>query len=99
MPTADKKPVEGEGQKPAAPDPRDARIAELEQQLAEIRRPSAAGVSGPPARLKVEPPHSEVHHAGIVIGTEFTEVPANRVAALMEAAEGAGVTLTQDLEG
>lgn len=101
MPTAsrDKQPVEGEGQKPAAPDPRDARIADLEKQLAEAQHPrpvAADDVS--PVRLKVEAPHSEMHYAGRILGTEFTEVPANMVSAYMEAADAAGVTLTQDQE-
>jgi hypothetical protein len=100
MPTANKdaQPVEGEGQKPAASDPRDARIAELEKQLAEIKSPRVT-VTGTPARLKVEAPHSEMHYAGRIIGTEFTEVPASMAASIMEAAADAGVTLTMDQEG
>ena len=101
MPAAAKSaPDYGSGQKDAAPDPRDARIADLERQLAEARRPApAAPFSGPTVRLKVEPPHAELHYAGRVIGAEFTEVPANIAAALMAGASDAGVTLTQDLEG
>jgi hypothetical protein len=100
MPAAsrDKQPVDVEEQKPVALDPRDARIAELEAQLAEIKRPPASADFGLPARLKVEAPHSELHYAGRVIGTEFTEVPANMLAAYMEAADNAGVTLTMDQE-
>lgn len=92
--------------KDETPDPRDARIAELEQQLEEARRPvpvvTVSGVpqvaTGAPVRLKVEAPHSELHYAGRVIGPEFTEVPAALAAAFMEAAADAGVTLTQDQE-
>ena len=101
-------PTTSRSQQPAeepaqAPDPRDARIAELESQLAEAQRPAqAAGpvtADSPPVRLKVELPHSELHYAGHIIGAEFTEVPASVAAALMAAAADAGVTLTQDLEG
>lgn len=89
-----------EGSKPGAVDPRDAQIAELKKELAAARRSGpVAAVDGPPVRLKVEPPHSELHYAGRIIGTEFTEVPARMAAAVMEAADSAGVTLTQDLEG
>lgn len=99
MPTTSKSQQDGEpGQKAEAPDPRDARIAELESQLAEARRPSRT-FSGAPVRMKVEPPHSELHYAGRVVGTEYTEVPASQAAAFLEAAAAAGVTLTQDLEG
>lgn len=97
MPTAARKEPE-----PESPDPRDARIAELESQLAEARRPRSAvgsvASSALSVRLKVEPPHAALHYAGHVIGTEYTEVPANIVAALMAGAADAGVTLTQDME-
>jgi hypothetical protein len=79
-------------------DPRDARIAELERRLAEAQRPRQAFADQASMRLKVEPPHAALHHAGLVVGNEFTEVPGNRVAAFMEAAADAGVTITQDLE-
>jgi len=91
-------PDDGSGQKDVAPDPRDERIAELEKQLAEAKRP-AAPFSGPTVRLKVEPPHAALHFAGHVVGTEFTEVPANIAASLMVGAADAGVTITQDQEG
>lgn len=97
MPAAkDQKPAE-----PAeaeAPDPRDAKIADLERQLEEARRPRLTVTGGQPVRLKVKPPHSELHYAGHVIGREYTEVPANLAAAFMEAAADAGVALTQDQE-
>lgn len=96
MPTASSKPpAEAEA---AAPDPRDARIAELEEKLATLQRPTVS-VTGQAVRLKVEAPHSELHYAGHKVGTEFTEVPANLAASFMEAAADAGVTLTQDMEG
>jgi hypothetical protein len=102
MPTATKaqQPDDGSGQKAAAPDPRDEKIAELERQLAEAQRPSGFVPSAGQAtvRLKVEAPHSELHYAGHVVGTEFTEVPANIAAALMAGAADAGVTTTQDQE-
>jgi len=83
------------------PDPRDARIADLERQLEESRRrPTVVGAqeSATSVRLKVEPPHSEMHYAGRVLSTEYTEVPASQVAAFFEAAADSGVTLTQDQE-
>ncbi len=98
MPAASSKQPD-EGSKQEAEDPRDARIVELEKQLAALRRSPAATVNGLPVRLKVEPPHSELHFAGRIIGTEYTEVPAGMAAAYVQAAADAGVTLTQDLEG
>jgi len=88
-------------------DPRDAEIERLRRELEEARRavPAVTSMSGPvtflgqPVRLKVEPPHSELHFAGHVIGTEYTEVPGHLAAAFTTAAADAGVTLTQDQEG
>lgn len=95
MPTASSKPpAEAEA---AAPDPRDARIAELEEKLAQYQRPTVS-VTGQAVRLRVEAPHSELHYAGHKVGTEYTEVPANLAAAFIEAAADAGVVLTQDQE-
>src|ERR1700758_4507544 len=105
MPTAKSQPAD-EPEDASAPDPRDAQIEDLQRQLAAakeqieaLRRPTLSEVSGQPVRLKVEPPHSELHYAGWVVGTEYTEVPANLAAAFAQAASDAGVTLTQDQEG
>jgi hypothetical protein len=98
MPTAGNKQPDSPDTAADKPDPRDARIVELEQQLAAIQRPTIT-IQGLPVRLKVEPPHSELHYAGRIIGTDYTEVPANMASAYMEAAADAGVTLTQDQEG
>lgn len=74
-------------------DPRDARIQELERQLEQRRGGQPGQVM---ARVKVEPPHSELHYAGMVVGQDFTEVPQQQLGTLYEAAASAGVTLTQE---
>jgi hypothetical protein len=52
-----------------------------------------SGITGPTRKLRVGPPHAGMTWAGITVGTEPTEVPADRVAGLFEAAQGAGVDL------
>lgn len=99
MPAAAKSQQPAEPDEAETPDPRDAQIADLKRQLEEARRPPQTSPdSGQPVRLRVEAPHSELHYAGRVIGTEYTEVPASMAAALVEAAAAAGVVLTQDQE-
>lgn len=52
------------------------------------------GPSGP--RYKVEPPAERFEWHGLVIGPEFTAVPAEKAAPLESAASDAGVTLTPE---
>ncbi len=47
-------------------------------------------------RLKVEGPHSGIIHNGVWIGTDWTEVPAHAVPAIMEGAVNSGVSLVQE---
>ncbi len=56
----------------------------------------AAAPSTGAIRLKVEPPHSSMTYGGVVIGTEYTEVPLSHLGPLTQAAADAGVTLTQE---
>lgn len=76
------------------PDP-STRAAELEAELAAVRREAAGGAT---VRVRVDPdsPHSGMVHNGLYIGEEWTEVPAHVVPDMMEGAANAGVTLTQE---
>lgn len=71
------------------------RAAELEAELAAVRREATGGDT---VRLRVDPdsPHSAMVHGGVYVGEEWTEVPAHVVPDLMEGAANAGVTLTQE---
>jgi hypothetical protein len=60
------------------------------------RQATAAGTTGDPVQMKVEAPHASISYGGLTVGTEFTTVPANLVAAITEAAADAGVTITQE---
>jgi hypothetical protein len=94
-------PVPGAAPAPVPPVPQEAtmtpeqssRIAELE---AELQRLRGAAVAGGKALLRVLPPHVLFTHAGVTVGTGPTPVPERLVPALMAAAGGAGVTLTQE---
>jgi hypothetical protein len=74
-----------------------AEIARLREQLEAAGKPDKQPVPDP-VRLKVESPHSSVTFGGVTVGSEYTEVPGHAVAALMEGAADAGVTITQDQE-
>lgn len=78
---------------PAPEEDLSAKAAELEGQLAEVRA-QAAGEGT--IRLKVEDPHVGFALGHLNVGTEFTEVPASSVAAIMEGAANSGVTITQE---
>jgi hypothetical protein len=77
----------------AMPDDLSARAADLEAQLADVRA-QAAGADT--VRLKVEEPHAGFAIGHITIGTEYTEVPAHAVAAIMDGAASSGVIITQE---
>jgi hypothetical protein len=47
-------------------------------------------------RLRVEGPHSGIIHNGVWVGTDWTEVPAHAVPAIMEGAVNSGVSLVQE---
>ena len=70
-----------------------SRIAELEAELRQLR---AAAVRGAHALLRVRGPHSEFHYAGVTVRGEPTPVPERLVPSMMQAAEHAGVTLSQE---
>ncbi|HEY2638957.1 MAG TPA: hypothetical protein VGI66_03610 [Streptosporangiaceae bacterium] len=102
-------PVEAAQQPPlpdelSSPKAAAARIAELEAELAATKvelaryKPAAIAIPGSTetVRLRVEEPHGEMSYGGFRIGRDWTEVPVFSVAALQEAAMGAGVTLTQE---
>lgn len=81
---------------PAA-EPTGPLSAAEQQQLSKLlARQAAVGQTGDPVRMKVEGDHSALTYGGLTVGTEFTTVPANMVAAITEAAADAGVTLTQE---
>jgi hypothetical protein len=67
--------------------------AELEAALRDAR---AAESGMDMVRMRVMPPHSELHHANVVIYSTFTPVPASLAAALESAAADAGVDLEQE---
>jgi len=50
---------------------------------------------GAAVMLKVEPPHGSLSHGGVTVTTEFTSVPAGMAAAVLTAADEAGVKITQ----
>jgi hypothetical protein len=79
---------------PAATGP----LSEAEQrQLGTLlARQSQAAGTGEPVRMKVTGSHASLSYGGVTVGTEFTPVPANLVAAFVEAAADAGVEITQE---
>jgi hypothetical protein len=67
--------------------------AGLEAELAKIRA-QAAGEDT--VRLKVEDPFVGFALGHINVGSEYTDIPAHAVAAIMEGAANSGVTITQE---
>lgn len=85
-----------QGASKAEPGP-DGLTPDEESRLAElIGKRDRAQAGADSVRLKVEPPHSEMHHAGVVLTTEFKSVPAALAARLQSAAAAAGVELTEE---
>jgi len=78
--------------RPDLPQDMEARIGELQRQMA------AASGGGAVVRLKVEEPHAAVTFGGVTVGRDFTEVPVSVAADLVAGAADAGVTVTQDQE-
>lgn len=70
--------------------------AELETRLAELQAQLRDRDAPAPIRMKVEGPHTSFSYGGVAVGTEYTDVPATHVAALVTAADEAGVTITQE---
>jgi hypothetical protein len=83
---------------PAPVKPATGPLSEAEQrQLSGLMaRQQAALGTGDPVRMKVTGSHASLSYGGLTIGTEFTTVPANLVAAMTEAAADAGVEITQE---
>lgn len=80
----------------AKPDDGPGLTADEESELARLQAKAAGVTAGAEAvELKVEPPHSAMYHANVVVGTEFTPVNPALVPALETAAAAAGVTLTR----
>jgi hypothetical protein len=70
-----------------------ARAAALRREAAEIE----ASAGGPPTiNVKVEAPHESILFGGMYVGNDFVPVPRNRLSALQQAADNAGVTLTTE---
>jgi hypothetical protein len=72
-----------------------SRAAELQAELTQVRSDLMAA-GGDVTRLKVEGVHEAFQFGHILVGTDFTPVPAAAVPDMMEAAANAGVTLTQE---
>lgn len=89
-PAVDAQP-DADGEQP--PEDLSAQAMELENKLAEVRARAAGQET---VQLRVEEPHAALIHGGITIGTEWTDVPAHAVPAIMEGAANSGVTLTQN---
>ncbi len=70
-----------------------AKATRLETELRRLRADLAAGAK---AVLRVLPPHSSMTYGGITVTSQPTEVPASAVPGLHEAAQNAGVNLTQE---
>jgi hypothetical protein len=68
--------------------------AELTRLQAKAERSRSGGAEA--VRMKVEPPHESMTHAGLTIGSDFTSVPSHLAPVMSEAAAVAGVTLTQE---
>lgn len=93
-PSTDQRPV-AQPDPPPADESLDQQIAGAEAKLAALRAERDGG-GQPSARLKVEPPHFSVTYGGITVGSDFTDVPAHMVPALMAAAADAHATITQE---
>jgi hypothetical protein len=70
--------------------------ADEERTLGELQAKKAAAETADQVRMKVEPPHESMQFGHYVIGSEFTAVPAAMAGPLTEAADRAGVTITQE---
>lgn len=81
---------------PAEPAGSSGLTADEESQLGKLleKRNTAAREGG--VRMRVEPPHSELHYGSFVIGREYVTVPDHLVAGFSSAAADAGVELTQE---
>jgi hypothetical protein len=89
-----------EAKAPAQPpvpqtDPRDAELAKLRQQVAELQAAAPAEPGAGEVAIKVEEPHSEFHFGNLRLSREFRAVPARLAAEIHSAAHEAGVRLTQ----
>ena len=71
-----------------------ARAAALRREAARLEQEAGAGT--PTINVKIEPPHSELHFGGTFVGNDFVPVPRSRLAAIQQAADNAGVTLTTE---
>lgn len=67
-----------------------------ERQLGELIAKRDAAAAGGTVRLRVEGGHESVQVGHVVVGREWTDVPASMVSALTEGAADAGVQVTQD---
>jgi hypothetical protein len=85
--------AKGSAAKPAAEEDLSAKAARLEEELASVRAQASQNAT---VRLKVEGEHSAFVHNGLLVGDEFTDVPARAVQAMMEAANDSGVKLVQE---
>jgi hypothetical protein len=81
---------------PAAEPAPDGLTAAEESELGRLLAKRDAALDAEAIRLKVEPPHSELTHGGVTVTSEFTSVPAGRAAAILTAADEAGVKITQE---
>ena len=90
--------TESPQQQPAQAPPTGALSSQEDAYLARLlaRRDAAAVAAGEAVRMKVEGGHESLTYGGLTVGTEFTNVPVSMVAALVEAAADAGVTITQE---
>jgi hypothetical protein len=80
-----------------------AKIAELEAENAALKAAAEARNAQPagPApdgiiRMRVRPPHSSMHHGGVTVGQDWTDVPASYETRLQTAAIESGVELEQE---
>jgi hypothetical protein len=75
----------------------DQLTPEEERQLGDLldKREKARNAADT-VRLKVEGPHTEMIFGGTSIGTDWTDVPASQVSHIMNAAAGAGVTISRE---
>ena len=81
----------------AAPAPDQPLSAQEEAYLGKLlARQAAAAAQEGSVRMKVEGDHESISYGGLTVGAEFTPVPAQLVAPLIEAATDAGVTITQE---